>query len=548
MSISNTSLPWPGAQDSGQGRTSFTLYAPNKGRVSLIGDFNDWNRDADPLETIADGLWSVEKELDAGTVRYQFAVDDLTICDPYARAIEWQDDGPPHALVETGRKPYRWRREDWARPTFNDLILYELLVGDFSPEGTFRGVIDRLDHIADLGINAIQLMPVTQGVQGDHWGYQPAFYFAVKQEYGSGDELKELVDEAHGRGIAVLFDLVLAHSSGECPLSQLYLPSESPWYGPEGIGGKHEFGFPTFDHRKPPTQAFSRDVEGYWLREFRGDGFRYDYIKNIGVEGGKGASFLVCKAREFLPDAYLIGEHLPEVPENINATDLNGSWHGMSSRGLKALLLETEIDGMNWNDLDTVAHMMDAGAFGYERATQMVNYLESHDEQRLMHELRGAGYPEDVALRKALLGIAFLMAMPGEPQIYMGGEWGEDTEKKLDRNPLHWEALETDLGRALADGYRRALRLRRDHPGLRTDNYEISRVDNERKVIAIHRWNEEGDDLMAVANFRGDAQEVPVPLPHGGRWRDCIADCEIEAQGETTYRMEGYSAALFVRL
>ncbi len=228
--------------------------------------------------------------------------------------------------VEVGRPPFAWKHADWISPPFEDLIIYEMHVGDFTPEGNFQGVLRQLDYLRDLGINALELMPIFK-FKGDlAWGYDPAYFFTVEKSYGTADEFRTLIDEAHARGIAIILDLVLAHTAHRHPFKLLYLYEDSPWYG-SGCGEPNQFGFPTLDHSKGPTRDFVRDVQTHWLREYHVDGFRYDYCAGIGCRGEIGVSYLVRSTCEVLPRAYLIGEYSPENSDDVNQCGLDGAWH-----------------------------------------------------------------------------------------------------------------------------------------------------------------------------------------------------------------------------
>src|SRR5688572_5048825 len=192
-----------GAHDRGDGVVSFALWAPWKKSVHLIGDFNGWDMAADPLTVDESGLWWVEKHLDPGVHAYQFVLDgEFVVGDPYARALRWSEGSPqPHALVAVGAEPYAWGDDSFGIKPLNQLVIYELHVGDFSPEGTFAGALERLDHLAGLGVDAIELMPIQEFPGDRSWGYNPAYFFAVESAYGTAEDLKRLVDAAHQRGI-----------------------------------------------------------------------------------------------------------------------------------------------------------------------------------------------------------------------------------------------------------------------------------------------------------------------------------------------------------
>ncbi len=539
---------FPGAVDRGDGQVSFALYAPGKQRVSVVGDFNNWDPEADQMSVTAAGLWWIEKDFEPGRYTYQFAVDDgRLICDPYATALaEDSAFDPPRAIVEVGRRSYTWQHEDWSSPAFEDLIIYELHVGDFTPEGTFEGAKSRLDYLRDLGINALELMPIFEFRGELAWGYDPTYFFTVEKSYGTADEFRDLIDEAHARGIAVILDLVLAHTAHRHPFNQLYRYEDSPWYG-SGCGEPNQFGFPTLDHSKGPTRDFARDVQAYWLREFHVDGFRYDYCAGIGCRGDLGVTYLVRSTREVLPRAYLIGEYSPENSHDVNQCGLDGAWHVSSGYALKALLVEGECGSYDWDDFGHCLEVLDPQKQGYARAAEAVNYLESHDEQRVMRDLLDSGFNEQRARAKSALGAALLFTMPGEPMLYHGQEWGEATPRSTnERNTLHWEQAGQDGGEWLLNRYRQLAWLHRRHGALRSAGFSLDATNAEQKTLVYHRWGETGDTLVVAANFSPAPQTLRVPFPSPGRWSEVLEGETLDVQDELVVEMAPSSARIYV--
>ncbi len=546
---------YPGAVPREVGGVTFALYAPGKRSVSLIGAFNNWDRHADPLQVTAEGLWWTVKELPAGTYTYQFAVDvdapegETVICDPYARVLA--DDAaydPPRAIVEVGRPAYVWQHDDWSRPDFADLTVMEIHVGDFTPAGTISGLSERLDYLRDLGVNAIELMPIFE-YKGDFgWGYNPAYFFTVEKSYGTNDEMKRLVDEAHSHGIAVILDVVLAHTAHRHPFNKLYPYEQSPWYGP-GIGEPNQFGFPTLDYTKGPTQDFSRDVQTYWLTEFHVDGFRYDYCHGIGCRDGLGVAHLVGTARAVRPDVYLIAEYSPEQPDAVSGCGSPGAWHVGVSYAVKALLCEGPCGDFDWDQFDGCLAMLDPWGCGYEHAWQMVNYLESHDEQRVVNDVEGCGFSPEQAHQKAALGLTLLFTMPGQPMLYHGEELGEGTPRRTnERNTLHWNALETALGRELHDHCQMLARLRRDHPALRAEGYTLDASYPWQRAAVYHRWNDAGDEIVVALNFSPAPQTIAVPFPRPDLWRDILGDQLLDVTEATAaVTLQPWNAAIYIK-
>lgn len=540
----------PGATEHRDGHVSFSLWAPDKRSVHLIADFNGWNRATDPMRKDDKDVWAIAKKLKPGRYRYQFLVDGhLVICDPYAQAIERPaGDQVPQAVLEVGKAPFAWKHDRWQRPPFRDLITYELHVADFSAEGTFRAVTDRLDYLAGLGINAIELLPVGESELAEEWGYQPTFYFAPRQRYGSDEDLKTLIDEAHARGIGIILDVVFSHSSTLHPFHAMYPYEQSPWYG-EGIGGQNEFGLPTFDHRRDIVQAFFRDVQAYWMREYHVDGFRYDYAINIGVDGKKGLPFLARQARIIRPDAYLVGEYLPEDPKKIGVTELDAAWHVRSCYALKALVMQGEYKLYDGRNFDQTLLALDPAHEDYEQAAHMVNYIESHDEERLVRELRDTGMPGDPARRKLALAASILFTAPGVPLLYHGQEFGEAAHRSVnERNPLRWELLSTEGGQGLFSHYQRLCTLRQEHPALRAEGYQLDASHNEERWMVFHRWNEEGDVVVVAANFSDEPRQVRIPFPEAGPWREIFRNESHQlSENSLPYELEPNTAAIFVR-
>lgn len=533
-----------GAVARGDGTCTFALYAPGKQQVALVGDFNDWNHSADLLNVTEDGVWWIEKRLDRGAYGYKFVVDGTEIVDPYARRLS--QDATPQIVV--GAEDYCWGDTGWDRPPFHDLVIYELHIGDFNAPFTFASVREKLPYLRDLGINAIELLPVMGFGGKPGWGYDPRFFFAPEQDYGTPEDLKALIDQAHQHGIAVILDVVFAHTAPDHPFTQLYPLEESPWYGDNDMSEPNQFGFPKLDHTKPATKAFVRDIQNFWINEYHVDGFRYDYTLGIGYNMVDGVSYLTHSARESMPNLYLIAEQSPEKPEMVSENNLDAAWHVRFSYAAKALLREGTYHDWDWNNGDQWLGVLDAYAQGYTSPAQMVNYLESHDEPRIVHEVMTAGMDEEAARYKSALGAILLLTAPGVPMLYHGQEWGEATEKTTDHNPLHWELLDSDGGLGLKTHYQTLIGLRRDHGALRTSNIAIDHCSSESKTLVYHRWNDQGDEVVVALNFASAEQQVDVPFPSGGRWRDVISGDELDADGTAGIVLAPSQGRAFVKL
>ncbi|MGE5601941.1 MAG: alpha-amylase family glycosyl hydrolase [Nitrososphaerales archaeon] len=536
-----------GAVEHSNGRVTFALYAPGKRSVHLVGDFNGWNPGADPLHAGPDGRWWIEKPLPAGSYNYQFCVDgDLLICDPYARELaEGAEHDPPRAIVTVGRPAYGWQHDDWSPPAFRDLVIMEIHVGDFTLQGNLQGVRDKLPYLRQLGINAIELMPIYEFRGQEGWGYNPAYFFTVETSYGGPDEMRRLVDEAHECGIGVILDLVLAHTAHRHPFNRLYSYEQSPWYGP-GCGKRNEFGFPSLDYTKGPTQQFTADVQDYWLKEFHVDGFRYDYCWGIGTKEEMGVPYLVKTARAVLPAAYLIAEYSPEAPKDVNRAGMDGAWHVLGRYQLLALLREGTLNEHDWDDFEAVTGFLDPWQQGYRQASQMINFAESHDEQRLMCEVLEAGLDRAAAYRKSALAATVLFTMPGEPMLFHGQEWGEATPRLTnERNTLHWELLDTAEGAQLQAHYQQLAELRRRHPALRGEGFRLEALHPAQKTLVYRRWAGDGDAALVAVNFSPEAQEIPLPAD-AETWEDLLAAGSSPSRATPAVTLPGSTAGVYV--
>lgn len=222
---------------------TLVLQAPYKQNVYVIGDFNDWTYSPEyQMKRDGEMFWITLTGLTAGEeYAYQYVVDgSIYIADPYTDKVldPWNDsyittDVYPDlklypsgasgivSVFQTSQTDYQWKTLDFKRPDTQDLIVYELHLRDFTTEGTYKAALAKLPYLKDLGINAIELMPVNEFEGNDSWGYNPSFYFAVDKAYGTKDDLKAFIDECHADGIAVIIDMVLNHSFGQSP-SMLY--------------------------------------------------------------------------------------------------------------------------------------------------------------------------------------------------------------------------------------------------------------------------------------------------------------------------------------
>ena len=266
----------------------FNLYAPKKNSVSIIGDFNNWQVSAQyALKNSTDGTrwWIQIDNLDPNKeYAYQYYVDgSLRIADPYTEKVLDPDNdkyissttypnlkaypsGLTSGIVSTfwyNQPSYTWQSTSFTRPDPKNLVIYEMLVRDFVATHDYKTIKDTLSYFSNLGVNAIELMPISEFEGNDSWGYNPNFYFAPDKYYGTKNDLKALIDACHAKGIAVIQDIVLNHSFGSSPMVQMYFtngaPSaDNPWYNTVATH-PYNVGF-QFNHESAATKYFVKNV------------------------------------------------------------------------------------------------------------------------------------------------------------------------------------------------------------------------------------------------------------------------------------------------
>jgi 1,4-alpha-glucan branching enzyme len=525
----------PGATAGADGNYTFSLFAPGKHFVSLVGDFNGWNPESDPMNQAPDGTWWIQKDLAPGRHRVQYCVEGRQfLCDPYARDVEWKDEQgrethrPEQArgVIQAGALPFAWSDESFRRPPLEDLLIYEFDIDDFCPGEGFTGVIARLDYIRDLGVNAIEPMPFMEFPGAWSWGYNPAFHFAPESTYGTPDELKRLVDEAHRRGLAVIVDMVLNHMDWNSPLFQLYgLDYNASPYFHLFLG--ENWGFPDLDQTSPAFKRYAADVLRCWIEEYHADGFRYDATRWVGWGGYNdwGASWFAYAAKQADSRTYQIAEHLPADPELQSRTEMDTGWHDFFRWRLRDMILNATLDRGDFERL------MDPRRMGFSDSFERVAYVESHDEERFLRDLEQAGYAPDEAIRRDLLALAITLTAPGVAMVYAGEEFGEATPKAVAPNPLHWDRLNRPECADLHAKFKALARLRTTHPALNHPDITWV-VDGLPEGAAVYERAVPGASVVVVANFGRVEQVVPVELPPG-TWTDVLAAGLHEISGGT---------------
>ena len=574
---------------------TFCLFAPYHKTVHIIGDFNDfavlpaYQMKRMTIDKDSAYYWLTISGLQKGTeYGYQYVIDgSIIVADPYGKKVlsEFNDDEiiaqnrypnlkrypkektdeflsvfTMRSASQSEEFPYQWKHQ-YNRIPSKDLVIYELLVRDFTDRRTFRAVIDSLDYLKKLGINAIQLMPITEFEGNISWGYDPAFPFAVDKYYGTELDLKELIDKAHGMGIAMILDVVHNHLTGANPLIRMWADGK---YGPPSainpyanVIAKHPFNvFNDMNHESIAYQRYIDRFNQYWLEEFKFDGYRFDLSKGFtqvdyGNNTARWSSYdssrvrllkrMHDKIRTYDSNAYLILEHFADAREERELTDHGFMiWHNMNPTSGEAV--------MGW-----ISGQSDNGTSQVYFKNRSLNvpaniaYMESHDEERLLKKSFCYGKSigiytsrdTTIALQRAGAKAAMFFPVPGPRMIWQFGEIGYDvglqlTETCLDNasirlsvKPQRWSYRSDARRQRLYDTYSALIALRAYSTFNSLDTkltFKASRTDTIRTILFEHPEM----DAYIIANFDMKPRTFSVKMPKSGIYHDYFTSTSIE--------------------
>lgn len=534
---------------------TFRVWAPFAAEVAVAGDFNGWSTTANVLYPEGNGYWSADVTGTGVGAQYKFIIIDaagnlLWKNDPYARSIT-HSNGNLNSVIAATDDVYA--TPGYTTPPWNQLVIYELHIGSFvfdaaSPRGfgSFQATIGKLDYLRELGINAIEVMAVAE-FEGDvSWGYNPEYIFAIEDEYGGPNGFRNLVNEAHLRGIAVILDVVYNH---------LGQPSGDLWvfdgWSQNGKGGlyfyndwrsKTAWGDTRFDYGRGEVRQYLRDNALRWLEQRFVDGLRWDSvgsIRNVNDQNNDPGNDL--------PDGWSLMQwinaqvHQRESWKIMIAEDLkDNAWitkdYGSGGAGFdaqwgSAFLWTTRqaIIGPDDSSRDMEA-MADVIAQTYnDNAFERVMYTESHDadsngQQRVPEMIWPGNAASWYSKKRSTLGAAAVLTAPGIPMLFMGQEFLENGWFHNDPQELDWSKVTIFAG--IVQLYRDLIRLRRNWfdntRGLTGQHTNVFHIDKPNKVLAFHRWDQggSGDDVVVVLNFANLAHAgYTIGFPRGGRWR-----------------------------
>jgi 1,4-alpha-glucan branching enzyme len=540
-------------------RMDFQLFAPHVERVELIGS---WLKDPVSMQKDETGTWRTSSDVPDGRNTYRFRLPSqspfnegktVEVTDPFARVIDESDHDAGVIVFKDGQDvttAYDWQHDDKPLPQDDELVIYELHVGEFGwkddHQGTFLTVIERLDYLRDLGVNAIEFMPITEFPFEQSWGYNVRHACALKEAYGSPQDFKRLVDECHVRGMRVILDIVFNHTESESPLSQI----DFYYWFRDSRPDEQSFG-PKFDYERVddtleidgqkvmPARKHGLEVALYWLREYHIDGYRldatailnnFDFVRMVRQE---------CKGAADGKPFYIVAEQIPEDP-SIAGPDApaDGAWH---QRFENTVINVLKSNGDHAGELLETLQPMN---HGYVSPARVVNYVESHDEFTMMQKLAEAGIMDETAFRKAKLAATFLFTAVGNPMLYQGQEFGGYRVRDLEIRPLQWELLEADFGLHLKEHYAWLAKTRHGSPALKGEEFEV--VHNDAGIIAYRRGFGQSE-VIVVVNLMDDERTATIRFLDGA-WRELGFAYDIDSgNGQLADTFPASGAKIYVR-
>src|SRR5215831_272082 len=481
----------------------------------------------------------------------------LWFTDPFARATEI---GRLSAFTLSPlTSAFPWTDNDYRTPELDDLVVYELQVEEFND--TFDGTIDRLNYLQSLGVNCLDLMPVTSMKLDFDWGYGPLHYFAPSARFGGPEGLKRLVDAAHAAGIAVILDVVYEHVDQMFCYYMVYndvhndVAANSSTGAPSSpmIRGFNKFGFgPKTDFTADFTLDYFLSANRMWHDEYHVDGFRYDEVTDL-YEPPMDAGYRTLVEKTYLHSLEIdrfrrpgpgysriiqCAEALGKARDILSQSYTNSAWQDDLLNKAEAAVATGNLD-------DSFAHQLDTRFIRYPDTKTVVDqagnpvdmpvapfqYIESHDHSQLIvfaGTLDGPLAPGDRARFYRLQPYAIaLYTLQGIPMLWQGQEFADNYQlpgsglaRVQLRRDTHWEYFYDDSGSPLIRLYRRLGLLRRNHRCLRSREsfYYFQQSLQGNRIIAYHRRSpaqalEPEEFALVLLNFSDSAGSISVPFP-----------------------------------
>ncbi|MDD4055300.1 MAG: alpha-amylase family glycosyl hydrolase [Bacteroides sp.] len=566
----------------GGASATFVLYDKDKNGESwdyayLIGDFNGWALDNTyqmKRDKETSCWWFTINDINP-TTEYAFQYylgredESIILADAYCEKIldPHNDQYIPAttypnlkkypkgatgivSVFQPQEEEYVWEVSDYTIQDPNNLIIYELLLRDFTESGDIKGALEKLPYLKSLGVNAIELMPVQEFDGNDSWGYNPCFFFAMDKAYGTKNDYKQFIDACHKEGIAVLLDVVYNHATGNHPFAKLYwntrlnrTAKDNPWFNEVA---PHPYSvFHDFNHEEPMVRDFVKRNLQFLLSEYNIDGFRFDLTKgftqNKSNESNAGkydaSRIAILKdynnaIKEVNPKACVILEHFCEDKEEIELAR-----QGMKLwRNYNNAFKQT---AMGWNENSAFNGLYSGDVKGMPFGGY-VSYMESHDEERMAFaQLEGGNWDLkqeskiENRMKRLATNAAFCFTVPGPKMLWQFGEMGYDVSieenGRTGRKPILWEYLDVTERFKLHQTYIKLIHFRQKYPSLFNEEaqfeWKVSSADwRDGRFLQLEN---EGNTLLIIGNFMESDITIDNPFSSVGDWYD-LMDTKVE--------------------
>lgn len=502
--------------------------------------------------------------------------------DPYARELTANASDPLANCVVRNPDAYAWHDQAFVRPSFNDLVIYELHTGAFyAPDapngGCYLDVLEKMDYFLALNINAIELLPVVEFETTTSEGYNGTDIFSPELRYVDnsrldyhlttvntlldrrkgqlltqeqlaipGSQLKALVDICHLYGIAVIFDVVYNHAGGfDGDAGSTYFFDNQPYgnnnnscyFTDQGWAGGLIFAF-----WKEEVRQFLIDNARFMIDEYHADGFRYDQTSVIVTQSNEGYRFcqdLTSTVRTASPDRIQVAEYWPVIASTVTDVDEGGlgfdaTWADGLRIAIRDAVGQAAFGSSATVDLGAVAESLGAPS-GFPAAWKAVQCIENHDRVYVGNDVRMPvlADPSDhrswYARSRTRVATALLLTAPGIPMLFMGQEFLEDKQWSDDLPDevgtlIWWDGLSQGV-KPMVDQLRMTrdlIALRRSHVSLRGEQLNVFHVHDMNRVLAFHRWVDGlGYDVVVVASLNESTyDDYNLGFPRAGRWKE----------------------------
>ena len=555
---------------------TLVLFAPNKNNVLVVGDFSNWTiQCSNQMNRTPDGnyYWITINGLTPGIeYGYQYFIDNsIKIADPYTQKVLDPDNDQfinsttyPNlklyptglttglvSILQTAEPQYNWQVNNFIKPDKRNLMIYELLIRDFTAQHSYQSLIDSLQYLKNIGINAIELMPINEFDGNESWGYNPSFYFAPDKYYGTKNKLKEFIDKCHQNGIAVILDVVYNHCTGNAPQAKLYWDAannrpaaNNPWLN---ITAPHPYSvYNDFNHTSTATQYLVQRSLDFWLNEYKVDGYRFDLAKgftqtqtNTTTVENYDASRVANLKRYYdgtipsHPGTYMILEFLGTLPCQEEQEYAAYGWMlwGNSNPAYNQCT-------MGYTSNSDIRAMVYNSPLRIFNNPAVIGYSQSHDEERTMFKnlqfgnAAGAYNVKNLptALRQEEAAASVIFTVPGPKMIWQFQERGYDSSinangGRLANKPPLWHYMNDANRKTLYDAYGKMIQFRLANPAI-FNNTSFSHDFNSGlyKVFQIADPAAAGLKVTVVSNMDVTAQSKPVTFQSTGNWTNYISN------------------------